>query len=210
MSLRGVAPLLRRLGLSAILMLAAPAWTWAQPAGCASGACFGTPTALGGSCGSCGSFCQTHHCPPAYVHCLEGPPCIRWKCGCPRPVCNPCELPHWGYYDKCWTPWPFPPNWTHCPTLPPAATVTLNPQVHPSVQQQQPAPPGMQPPCLRGQETSDRLRRRLRATTAPPSPAAASRKSCRNRNATIRRVRRSDMIAACGIAVNKFSFVVLL
>lgn len=140
MSLRGVAYLLRSASLSAFIVLAVPAWSWAQ--GCASGACFGTPTAGGGgSCGSfCGSICQTHHCPPAYVHCLEGPPCIRWKCGCPRPICNPCDLPHWGYFDTCWNPWPWPADWTHCPSAPPAQFVTLNPLVHPNLQAPQRPP----------------------------------------------------------------------
>jgi hypothetical protein len=145
MSLRGVANLLRRFGLSAIIVLAAPALSWAQ--GCANGACFGTPSAGGGggACGSfCGSLCQTHHCPPAYVHCLERAPCIRWKHGCPRPVCNPCDLPHWGYFDTCWTPWPWPADWTHCPTPPPAQFVTLNPTVHPGLPAQ-PQRPGVAP-----------------------------------------------------------------
>jgi hypothetical protein len=139
MSLRGVGKRLRSLGISAFVLLAVPAFSWAQQPGqgCASGACFGTPNT--GSCGT--QFCQSHHCPPPYQHCVEGPPCIHWKCGCPRPVCNPCDLPHWGYYDKCWTPWPFPPNWTHCPTPPPAAFVTLNPMVHPNMPAQPPRLP---------------------------------------------------------------------
>lgn len=121
MSSRLVHPSLKRFGLAAFLLLAVPALSWAQE-GCAGGACFGTP-----STGSCSTgYCQTHHCPPPFEHCMEEPPCIHFKCGCPRPVCNPCDLPHWGYYDKCWTPWPYPANWTHCPTPPPAAFVGLN------------------------------------------------------------------------------------
>jgi hypothetical protein len=144
MSLRGVAKLLRRLGISALFMLAVPAWSWAQQPGegCAGGACFGTP-----STGNCGNCCQTHHCPPAYQHCLEGPPSIHWKCGCPRPVCNPCDLPHWGYFDKCWTQWPYPPNWTHCPTTPPAALVNLTPNaVSPYIPP--PSPPRLPAPAV--------------------------------------------------------------
>lgn len=127
MSLRKIAKSLSLLGVSAFFVLAAPVWVRAQQPGdgCASGACFGTPYT--GSCGS--GYCQTHHCPPRFEHCMEEPPCIHFKCGCPRPVCNPCDLPHWGYFDKCWTPWPYPPSWTHCPTPPPAAFVTLNPNV---------------------------------------------------------------------------------
>jgi hypothetical protein len=54
-------------------------------------------------------------CPPPYYHVYEGPPCLKFKKGCPRPVCDPCELPHFGYYQSCWTPWPYPPDWRHCP-----------------------------------------------------------------------------------------------
>jgi hypothetical protein len=72
-----------------------------------------------GSPGRAGPFgyydgCCHQKCPPKFVHCQEGPPCIKWKCGCPKPVCNPCDLPHFGYYRPCWQPWPFPPDWSHC------------------------------------------------------------------------------------------------
>jgi hypothetical protein len=56
---------------------------------------------------------------------MEGGPRIHIKMGCPRPICNPCAQPNWGYYEKCWNPWPFPPNWSHCQAVPPAATVAL-------------------------------------------------------------------------------------
>ena len=86
-------------------------------------------------CNSCGrsttgcsvSFCQTHHCAPPLRHCQEGPPRIHGSHGCPRPICDPCTMPNWGYSDTCWQPWPFPPDWSHCPTVPPAALVFLNP-----------------------------------------------------------------------------------
>src|SRR5437660_1580852 len=55
------------------------------------------------TCSTCGS-CETClpeparcHCPPPFCHTQEGPPCIHYKCGCPRPVCDPCNLPHYGY-----------------------------------------------------------------------------------------------------------------
>jgi len=82
----------------------------------------------GAGCNTCsvGTFCQTHHCPPPLSHCQEQPPVIRVKCGCPRPICNPCAQPGWGYYEPCWSPWPFPPSYNHCLTLPPAATVALS------------------------------------------------------------------------------------
>jgi hypothetical protein len=80
--------------------------------------------AWGEGCGCC----DNHHCPPAYVHCQEGPPCIKFKCACPKPVCNPCELPCFGYYQTCWRPWPCPPNWSHCPVPPPGAVEPCPPE----------------------------------------------------------------------------------
>ena len=125
MSFRVVGKLLRALGASAFLWFAMPTVSWAQQfcAPCAMPS-FGTP---------CAAPCQTHHCPPAYRHCFEGPPHIHWTRGCPRPICNPCDLQHFGYFETCWSPWPFPPNWGHCPTPPPAAFVQLNPMVHPQL-----------------------------------------------------------------------------
>ena len=34
------------------------------------------------------------------------------------------SLPHWGYYETCWTPHPFTTNWAHCPVTPPAAMIS--------------------------------------------------------------------------------------
>jgi hypothetical protein len=114
------------LGVSALLLAAMPGMGWAQYQN-APAATFGIP-----SCASCAP-CQTHHCPPAFKYCYEGPPHIHWTRGCPHPICNPCDLPHFGYFDTCWTPWPFPPMWGHCPTVPPAALVNLNPLVNPNM-----------------------------------------------------------------------------
>ena len=33
------------------------------------------------------------------------------------------NLPHYGYYQTCWHPWPFPPDWSHCTVLPPGELV---------------------------------------------------------------------------------------
>jgi len=112
------------LGISAFLWLAMPTAAWAQQACAPCAASFGTP---------CGAGCSTHPCPPAFKYTVEGPPHIHWHCGCPHPICNPCDLPHWGYFETCWNPYPFPPNWTHCPSPPPAAFVTLNPLVNPNL-----------------------------------------------------------------------------
>jgi hypothetical protein len=67
--------------------------------------------------------CCHEKCPPYYIHCQEGPPKIKIKCGCPKPVCDPCTLPHFGYFRTCWQPWPFPPDWSHCPVPPPAVAL---------------------------------------------------------------------------------------
>jgi len=56
-----------------------------------------------------------HKCPPPFVHCQEGPPRLRFKCACPKPVCDPCNLEHYGYYQTCWRPWSFSPDARHCP-----------------------------------------------------------------------------------------------
>ena len=110
-----------RLGrLAALLGLAALVWglpaggVKAQTAGC---------TTCATSCTS--GSCNRHDCPPWFHHCQERPPVICIKCGCPRPVCNPCVLPNFGYFQTCWTPWPLPPDWGHCPVTPPAAYVQL-------------------------------------------------------------------------------------
>jgi len=79
-----------------------------------------------GACASGGCMtagCQRFHCPPPLHHCVERPPCIKFHHGCPRPTCNPCQMPTWGYFQTCWTPWPWPPDWSHCPVTPPAAYV---------------------------------------------------------------------------------------
>jgi hypothetical protein len=82
-----------------------------------------TPKAPAGILGIFGCFdgcCCHERCPPAYIHCQEGPPKIKWKCGCPRPVCDPCNLAHFGYYRPCWLAWPYPPDWSHCYSPPPS------------------------------------------------------------------------------------------
>lgn len=63
-------------------------------------------------------------CPPPYVHCQEKGPRIKFKCGCPRPVCPPCDSPWFGYYPTCWSPWGAgSPN---CPTQNPPWVPTGN------------------------------------------------------------------------------------
>ena len=95
-------------------------------------------------CATCGpAGCQHFHCPPALKWCMEGAPRICFQHGCPKPICNPCEAPNWGYYQKCWTPWPWPPDWSHCPVPPPASQVF----------------PGMLPPAQASTEAAPTPRR---------------------------------------------------
>jgi hypothetical protein len=67
--------------------------------------------------------CQTHHCPPFFRWCQEGAPRLKFQHGCPKPVCNPCDMPNWGYFQTCWSPWPWPPDFSHCPVPTPASQV---------------------------------------------------------------------------------------
>ncbi len=135
---------LKCLGISAFLWFAMPGLSSAQTFGTAIGI---SGPSCGLSCGpACGTSCNHRHCPPAFKHCQEGPPHIHFGHGCPHPVANPCDLPNWGYYETCWNPWPFPPNWNHCPAPPPAAYVHLNAYgTVPSLRMPQAAPP-MPPP----------------------------------------------------------------
>jgi hypothetical protein len=80
---------------------------------------YGCSGCSGGCCGGC------EKCPPPYCHCQERPPRIHFRCGCAKPVCDPCTLEHFGYYRTCWQPWPFPPDWSHCQVPPPGADPTL-------------------------------------------------------------------------------------
>jgi hypothetical protein len=65
----------------------------------------------------------TCHCPPRFCHIMERPPCLKIRCGCPKPVCNPCDLPHAGFWPTCWRSWPYPPDWSHCPYPPPSTLI---------------------------------------------------------------------------------------
>jgi hypothetical protein len=84
-------------------------------------------------CPSCGVPCLPDpgctHCPGWYHHTQEGHPRICYKCGCPKPICDPCDLPHYGYFQPCWRPWPYGPDWSHCPEMPPAALVYPAPMI---------------------------------------------------------------------------------
>lgn len=86
-------------------------------AGAILGLTGGEVRAQGAGCASCGK------CPPPFKWYAEKPPCIIFKHACPRPVCDPCSLEHYGYYQTCWRPWSYPPDWSHCPTPPPGVVL---------------------------------------------------------------------------------------
>ena len=44
------------------------------------------------------------------------PPRIKYHSVCPSISCGAPE--HFGYYPTCWTAWPFPPDYSHCPCPP--------------------------------------------------------------------------------------------
>jgi len=83
--------------------------TGAGPAAPCAGGC------AAGACCSKDGCCPCEKCPPPLVHCTPKPPKIKFKCVCPLPVCNPCDLQGYGYYPTCWRPW-LPP--LHCPDAP--------------------------------------------------------------------------------------------
>lgn len=57
--------------------------------------------------------CGSGHC-PSHKHVAESGPRVRVQRGCPKAVCDPCNLPHWGYYATCWSRWPHAEDQAHC------------------------------------------------------------------------------------------------
>jgi hypothetical protein len=70
--------------------------------------------------------CGCEKCPPPYIHYQPGPPCLKYKHACPKPVCGPCDLEGWGYYQNCWRPWPWPAHYAHCGAPGPEAAIQPN------------------------------------------------------------------------------------
>jgi hypothetical protein len=121
------------------------------------------PAAFGQSCSTCGTP-QTgypFHCPPKFLHWSEGPPKLKFKNACPKPVCDPCNLPHAGYYEPCWSPWPWASDWSHCALPPSALTVEdVPPNAVPTYTPRAPTslPPAMDgPPAARPMNQDTRL-----------------------------------------------------
>ena len=130
-------------------------------------------TCPGGACSAGGRFtlaswfggcCNNKNCPPPLVHCLEKPPKIKYKCACPRPICEPCQLEHFGYYQTCWCPWPFPPDLRHCPC---AGEHPANPYLAPATP---PAVPEMPP--ARGASGNEPQQEPYTTRIVPASDAA--------------------------------------
>jgi hypothetical protein len=106
-----------------------PSATFGMPPGAVVGPASGcascgasVPTSLGAKC--------CHFCCPRYHHCGEGPVKLCFGFKCAKPIACATEVPHWGHWQKCWTPWPYGPDWGHCVAPPPAAQVVLNPATH--------------------------------------------------------------------------------
>jgi hypothetical protein len=106
----------RWVALGALTLLLTPTLRADDTSGCAS-------CGAGGGCVTP----ATHNCPPKFCHIYEGPPCIKFKHGCPKPVCDPCNLPHAGYYATCWRSWAYAPDWSHCSCPPPSLQVVPPP-----------------------------------------------------------------------------------
>jgi hypothetical protein len=98
-----------------------------------------------GSSASAGGTC--FHCPKT-VFCRPKPPCIKYKCVCPKPICPCCEIENYGYYPTCWHPWPFPPNYSHCPFPPTIATAPCCINGAPKTDEQLPQPNLLHSPTL--------------------------------------------------------------
>jgi len=59
-------------------------------------------------------------CCPHFSYPYTKPPCIHYKCHCNQKcICDPCNLPNYGYYPVCWRPWGLEVDYSHCPVPPP-------------------------------------------------------------------------------------------
>jgi hypothetical protein len=99
-----------RTAMTVLTLLSMPSASFAQVCG-------------GQECSTCQTSCNWWDCPPKFKYCAEGPPKICVMCACPKPVCCPSDTPNWGYFPRCWRPWPWAPNWSHCYGTPPASQI---------------------------------------------------------------------------------------
>jgi hypothetical protein len=98
----------------------------------------------GDGCVTCGLFHIGCKMPTA---CYTRTTCFHYKCVCPKPICNPCNLEHFGYYPTCWQPWPFPPDYSHCPNYNCAMAAAGPPPAAPAAKGTGPSPVGPMPPA---------------------------------------------------------------
>lgn len=77
-----------------------------------------------------------HHCPKNIFYKPKHPR-IKYKSICPKPICPCCPLPNFGYFPTCWQMWPFPPDYSHCPT---PQTIAIAPNAPNKPETQKPAP----------------------------------------------------------------------
>lgn len=113
-------------------------------------------------CAPCAAGCKMR-CPPPHCHYSEGPPNLKFKKACPRPVCDPCNLEHYGYYATCWQPWAFDANYSHC-VAPHTGTMLPPPASPPYAPRMIPPPPTVIPD--RGRDEAETPRRP--AESLPP------------------------------------------
>jgi hypothetical protein len=132
------------------------------------------PAAFGQDCTTCGHP-PTNHCPPKFWHWEEGPPRLKYKHACPKPVCDPCSLPHAGYYQTCWNPWPWAPDWSHC-VLPPSAGLVEDVPSDAVVPLYTPRDPAAAPPTTTPPTTAPPTTNPVsRPTPPPPAPLPTQR-----------------------------------
>jgi hypothetical protein len=104
-----------RLTIASLTILLGAEMARGQNGACNSGVC----------CDTCPTACHPRPCPPPLRHQQEGPPRIHIRRGCPKPICCPTNLPHYGYYQVGWTKWSGPVNTGQCPPPMTVRTTTI-------------------------------------------------------------------------------------
>ena len=81
-----------------------------------------------------------HHCQKTVFYTPKKPR-VQVKRICPKPI-GPCgEVENFGFFPTCWHPWPFPPNYSHCPgPMPPVPIPAPNTRSSSSTSEELPAP----------------------------------------------------------------------
>jgi hypothetical protein len=108
---------------------------------------------LSGLAGSAGAGDDCVWCGLFHVGCKMPKACytrttiFHYKCICPKPICDPCNLEHFGYYPTCWQRWPFPPDYRHCPNFNCALAAGGPAPSAPEAKGTGPSPAGRMPPA---------------------------------------------------------------